>query len=95
MQDEKKYLVKKGPADPFRGDWYILEKEFTDHHQAIAFAAKLTLQNSEELKNSWEQFGYEYSVFELVGGIEKKIWEGYKYIISLRLGDKNLDTGLM
>jgi hypothetical protein len=38
---------------------------------------------------SWEQFGYEWSVFEKEGDIEKKIWEGYKYIISG--GYKSLD----
>jgi hypothetical protein len=88
-EKNKIYVLKKGPADPFRGDWYIDEKSFTSADKAIAQAAALTLAEYSEYLMSWEQFGYEWSVFEKEGDIEKKIWEGYKYIISG--GYKSLD----
>ena len=78
----KIYLLKKGPADPFRGDWYTDEIRFASAEEAIAQAAALTLAEYNAYLTSWEQFGYEWSVFEKVGDTERKIWEGYKYIIS-------------
>jgi hypothetical protein len=42
-EKNKIYVLKKGPADPFRGDWYIDEKSFTSADKAIAQAAALTL----------------------------------------------------
>jgi hypothetical protein len=80
----KCYLVKKGPADPFRGDWYIHEAEFIELEKAIQSAATLTFTNYLELKNSWGEFGYEWSVFEKNEPYEKKIWEGYKYIQEIK-----------
>jgi len=76
----KQYLVKKGLADPFRGDWYIQEADFKDKEKAVESAALLTLTNVKELTKHWEEFGYEWSVFEKEGSHETKIWEGYKYI---------------
>src|SRR6478735_5436979 len=81
-ENTKLFLVKKGPADPFRGDWYIDEKSFASAREAIEEAAALTLANYNEYLLSWEQFGYEWSVFEKEGDLEKKIWEGYKYLLS-------------
>lgn len=80
----KSYLLKKGPADPFRGDWYIHEVEFNELEKAIETAATLTHSNFPELKNSWEEFGYEWSVFEKIEHQEIKIWEGYKYIKAIK-----------
>jgi hypothetical protein len=78
----KHYLVKKGPADPFRGDWYIPQSDFQEQSEAIKAAATWTLENFRQLKSSWEEFGYEWSVFERRDESEKKIWEGYKYILA-------------
>ncbi len=89
IKKSKIYFVKKGPADPFRGDWYIDEGSFDTAGEAIEQAAALTLAEYNEYLMSWAQFGYEWSVFEKEGDTEKKIWEGYKYIMSL--GNKNLD----
>jgi hypothetical protein len=80
----KRYLVKKGPADPFRGDWYIHESDFQEQSEAIETAATLTLENFHQLKSSWAEFGYEWSVFERREESEKKIWEGYKYIQAVK-----------
>ena len=93
----KRYFIKKGPADPFRGDWYVHEAEFSTQHEAIAAAASLTLKSLYELKNGWEEFGYEWSVFEHSENLEIKIWEGYKYIqqVNARGDVNNLDLGLM
>lgn len=93
----KIFLVKKGPADPFRGDWYIHETEFKELEKAIQSAAALTIANFHELKNSWEEFGYEWSVFEKNGQHEKKIWEGYKYMQEMKGRELNghLDLGLV
>lgn len=76
----RNYLIKKGPADPFRGDWYIQETDFEEQAEAIEAAATLTLENFRQLKSGWAEFGYEWSVFENGKESEKKIWEGYKYI---------------
>jgi len=76
----KTYIVKKGPADPFRGNWYTDEQSFATLDEAIVKAAELTLANYEKFKNIWEEFGSEWSVFERENKIEKKIWEGFKYI---------------
>ena len=90
---QKFFLVKKGPADPFRGDWYIEEKAFNDFNEAIAYAAKLTINNFNEFKKDWDEFGYEWSVFEKKESTETKLWEGYKYISLVRKGEKNIDGG--
>ena len=74
------YHISKGPADPFRGDWYIQEDSFDSLTGAIAAALKLTYQNYLELGDGWEQYGYEWSVFEEAAHGNKKIWEGYKAI---------------
>ena len=74
------FHVKKGAADPFRGDWYIQESTFITSTEATYSALKLTHQNYSDLGDSWEQFGYEWSVFEVTAEGEKKIWEGYKAI---------------
>ncbi len=78
----KIYLLKKGPADPFRGDWYTNEISFASSDEAISQAAALTMADHNDYLMSWEEFGYEWSVFEKEGDAEKKIWEGYKYIKS-------------
>lgn len=90
-----KYTIKKSPADPFRGDWYIHEADFSKIEQAIVKAAELTLKNYEELQNSWDEFGYEWSVFEEKDNIEKKLWEGYKYIQFVREGKTDFSGGEM
>jgi hypothetical protein len=74
------FHVKKGPADPFRGDWYIPESVHETSTEAIARALKLTQQNLDELGTSWDQYGYEWSVFEEIPSNEKKIWEGFKAV---------------
>lgn len=93
----KHYLVKKGPADPFRGDWYTPEAEFNELQIAMESAAALTIKSYHELNYSWEEFGYEWSVFEKDGDLETKIWEGYKYIQEIKIQDEpgNLDPGLL
>jgi hypothetical protein len=55
----KTYFIKKGAADPFRGDWYIEEKTLNDLTEAISTAADLTLMNFKEFGKDWEEFGYE------------------------------------
>ena len=82
------YHVKKGPADPFRGDWYIQDDSFSSSAEAVASALTLTHQNYTELGNSWEQYGYEWSVFEESSNGERKIWEGYKAIAVMK--EKNM-----
>jgi hypothetical protein len=42
------------------------------------------LENFHQLKSSWAEFGYEWSVFERREESEKKIWEGYKYIQAVK-----------
>jgi hypothetical protein len=74
------FHVKKGAADPFRGDWYIAESVHETSAEAIANALKLTQQNLNELWASWDQYGYEWSVFEETASGEKKIWEGFKAV---------------
>lgn len=93
IDNSKIYLVKKGPADPFRGDWYTEESSFLVKDEAIAEAARLTLADHSSFLDSWEQFGYEWSVFERAGGKEVKIWEGYKFIKSSGRTSKDLDLG--
>jgi hypothetical protein len=78
----KLYILKKGAADPFRGDWYLEEESFERREDAVAKAASLTLSNYREWKMSWEEFGYEWSVFERTSSSEVKVWEGFKYIRS-------------
>jgi hypothetical protein len=90
---QKIYVVKKGPADPFRGDWYSDEKPFADLETAISIAAALTIANYESLMNNWEEFGYEWSVFEKVEAGDTKLWEGFKYIFYVRNGKTDLDAG--
>lgn len=70
------FYVKKGPADPFRGSWYTIEKSFSSKQEAVEYAANLTLDNHHSLPNAWDQYGYEWSVFEN----DEKIWEGFKFI---------------
>jgi hypothetical protein len=90
---DKIYFVKKGPADPFRGDWYLEEKTFDNQEEAISIAAALTKENFAEFGKDWDEFGYEWSVFEKDGDSEKKVWEGYKYISLLRKGNTDLNSG--
>jgi hypothetical protein len=90
----KTYLLKKGAADPFRGDWYIYEESFASAEEAITQAAALTLAQYNTYLLSWEQYGYEWSVFEKEGDSEKKIWEGYKYIMGSLALDKSPDITL-
>ena len=66
----------------FRGDWYYTVEEVKSEIEAISKAAALTRASYFELDLGWEQYGYEWSVFEMENGIEKKIWEGFKYIYS-------------
>lgn len=87
------YLVKRGPADPFRGNWYTEAMEFESLEEAIRTAAAKTLENFTELQNSWDEFGYEWSVFEKETG--KKIWEGYKFIVTGRGKDLNREHGFL
>jgi hypothetical protein len=74
------FHIKKGAADPFRGDWYIVESTHQTSAEAIGLALKLTQQNLDELGASWDQYGYEWSVFEQTTSVEKKIWEGFKAV---------------
>lgn len=74
------FHVKKGAADPFRGDWYIPEKTFDNAAKAVALAMMRTQENYHDLRTSWEQYGYEWSVFEQTSAGETKIWEGFKAI---------------
>lgn len=92
-KNNKIYLVKKGPADPFRGDWYIDEKTFDSAGDAISHAAELTLAEYNAYLLSWEQFGYEWSVFEKEEDVEKKIWEGYKYIRTAKNKSFDIEFG--
>ena len=64
----------------FKGDWYDQPEIMKTKEEAIAKAAGLTLANYREWKLSWEEYGYEWSVFEKEDESEKKIWEGFKYI---------------
>lgn len=84
------FHVKKGAADPFRGDWYIEEKTFETSEAAIGLALKLTYQNHLELGHSWEQYGYEWSVFEVTSTGETKIWEGFKAIKEMEENGRNV-----
>jgi len=74
------FHVKKGAADPFRGDWYIPEQTFETAAEAIAFAMLRTQEEYDQLRISWEQYGYEWSVFEQTPTGETKVWEGFKAI---------------
>jgi hypothetical protein len=74
------FHVKKGPADPFRGEWYMPESVHETAIEAIDRALILTQQNVNELLASWDQYGYEWSVFEETPSGEKKIWEGFKAV---------------
>lgn len=78
------FHVKKGATDPFRGDWYTPESIHETSEEAIAEALKLTQQNLDELGTSWDQYGYEWSVFEETSSGETKIWEGHKVIAVMR-----------
>ena len=92
------FHLKKGAADPFRGDWYIPESTFRTVSEAIDLALRLTQQNYLELGHSWEQFGYEWSVFEETSSGETKIWEGYKAIAVMREKGKaipDVEDGLL
>lgn len=81
MKSAKLYVIKKGPADMFRGDWYIEDELMETREAAIAKAAAQTLAAYRDMGSSWEQYSYEWSVFERAEGHEdKKIWEGLKYI---------------
>jgi hypothetical protein len=74
------FQVKKGAADPFRGDWYIPEQTFETEAEAIALAMQRTQEEYNQLQTSWEQYGCEWSVFEQAPTGETKIWEGFKAI---------------
>ena len=76
------FAVKMGPADMFRGDWYREVEEFETAEEAIRSAATRTLENFNTFLLNWEEFGYEWSVFEKENAAEKKIWEGFKYIMA-------------
>jgi hypothetical protein len=89
----KTYFIKKGAADPFRGDWYIEEKTLSDLSEAISAAADLTLKNFNEFGKDWDEFGYEWSVFEKEEMKEIKLWEGFKYISFVRKGRTDLNLG--
>jgi hypothetical protein len=71
------YTVSKGPADPFRGDWYIPEGEFQTLEEAVAQALQLTDANHREYGTLWVELGYEWSVFD---ADEMHIWEGYRAV---------------
>lgn len=89
------FWVKKGPADPFRGDWYLEGESFSEKDTAIRHAANLSLENYRELSSGWEQYGYEWSVFRNENGTEKKIWEGFKFIMELnKTGTKEVNFNL-
>jgi hypothetical protein len=76
LNNKPKYIVKKGPADPFRGSWYKDEVIFESRLVAVSYASELSRNNYLELNDSWNEFGYEWSVFHE----DEKIWEGFKYI---------------
>jgi hypothetical protein len=78
------FHVKKGAADPFRGNWYLPGSIFNTSSEAITLALNLTNENYVEFGRSWDEFGYEWSVFEESPSGEKKIWEGYKAIAEMR-----------
>jgi hypothetical protein len=84
----KSYSVKRGPADPFRGDWYDSEVLFQNLKDAVESAFVQTLNSFNELGNSWEQYGYEWSVFSNNLEGSDKIWEGYKCIAEYKNGSK-------
>jgi hypothetical protein len=87
------FCVKKGAADPFRGDWYISEQVFNNQSDAVAMALKLTQENFNQLQLRWDQYGYEWSVFEQTENDERKIWEGYKAIqVMQQLGQSQIDS---
>jgi hypothetical protein len=84
------YIVMRGPADVFRGDWYDQRVEFMDLEEAIQNAFDKTLSNYLRFLQSWEEFGYEWSVFEIDVNNSTKIWEGFK-CIRLNLDKKRVD----
>ena len=84
-----KYHISKGPADPFRGDWYTRESSFASKTEAVVSALALTHSNFKELNAGWEQYGYEWSVFEETEDGIKKIWEGYKAIAVMQGKNKS------
>jgi hypothetical protein len=84
MHSVKTYTIKRGLADMFRGDWYDQEEAMETRDEAIAKAATQTLEEYFGMPNDWEQYGYEWSVFEKENGVEKKIWSGWKYIYHKR-----------
>lgn len=89
------FILKKGPADPFRGDWYLEEGRFKDKEEAIRLAAAKTFEEYQNLKTSWEAYGYEWSVFRKADGAEMKIWEGYKFIQEMiQKAPGRIDTAL-
>lgn len=93
-----RFLLKKGPADPFRGDWYEAEAEFPSAEKAIEVAMARTMENYRSMQQNWVEYGYEWSVFERTGEVETKIWEGFKFIqIVENEGDKppHADWGIM
>ena len=84
------FHIKKGSADPFRGDWYIYEKSFSEKMDAVNLALELTVKNLVHWGNSWEEYGWEWSVFEESSNGDKKIWEGFKAISTMKSMNKNI-----
>ena len=72
------FHVKKGSADPFRGNWYVHESSFPTVEEAVSTASELTQQNYLHWLQNWDEHGFEWSVFEETPSGEKKIWEGFK-----------------
>lgn len=68
----------------FRGDWYDQDEVMATKEAAITKAVTLTLEEYFGMPNDWEQYGYVWSVFETENGVEKKIWDGWKYIYHKR-----------
>lgn len=68
----------------FRGDWFDQDEEAASREEAIAKAASQTLEEYFRMENDWEQYGYEWSVFEKENEVEKIIWSGWKYIYHKR-----------
>ena len=75
-----------------------LRKEFSSLSEAIQSASELSLNDFDYWKEHWDEFGYEWSVFELENQKETKIWEGYKFIQGWRANGKasiNVDWGML
>jgi hypothetical protein len=82
------FYVKKGMADPFRGNWYVHENSFDTESEAIISALELTNEDFIKWGSGWDEYGWEWSVFRVTDSSEEKIWEGFKAISTMRASGK-------